>query len=127
MGQEKKDIEHREDIALLVNSFYDKVKTDTTIGYFFTEVTEVDWPVHLPKMYDFWESIILGTGDFKGNPMAKHMQLNLKSKLKPAHFEQWLFLWEKTVDELFFGVNADSAKARARNIAGVISYKISRP
>lgn len=121
----KKTIEHLADIELLVNSFYDKVKTDDTIGYFFTEVAQVDWPVHLPRMYDFWESIVLGTGDFKGNPMAKHMQLNLKSKLLPAHFKHWLLLWQQTVDELFVGEKAEEIKNRARLIAGVIEFKVS--
>jgi hemoglobin len=122
----KKDILIREDIELLVNTFYDKIKKDDTIGYFFTEIANVDWPTHLPKMYDFWESILLSSGEFKGNPMAKHMQLNLKSKLKPAHFEHWLQLWQLTVDELFIGEKAEETKTRAKHIAGVIAYKISQ-
>ena len=122
----QKTIESREDIVLLVNSFYDKVKKDAIIGHFFSEVVEVDWPIHLPKMYDFWESIILGSGDFKGNPMAKHMQLNSKRRLKPEHFEQWLMLWQHTIEELFVGEKAEETKQRTRNIAHVIAYKISQ-
>lgn len=61
----KKDILIREDIELLVNTFYDKIKKDDTIGYFFTEIANVDWPTHLPKMYDFWESILLGFVNLK--------------------------------------------------------------
>lgn len=47
------DIENRQDIAKLVNSFYETVKTDPVIGHFFTEVVHVHWDEHLPKMYDF--------------------------------------------------------------------------
>lgn len=64
-----RDIENREDIILLVNTFYDDVKADKTIGDIFNKVVAVNWDEHLPKMYDFWEGILLGGGAFKGNPM----------------------------------------------------------
>lgn len=34
----KKDIETSEDVALLVNTFYDKVQKDDVIGYFFRKL-----------------------------------------------------------------------------------------
>jgi len=49
----KKDIENRDDIIRLVNTFYDKVKPDETIGYFFNRVVDVNWEKHLPVMYNF--------------------------------------------------------------------------
>ncbi|WP_367274609.1 group III truncated hemoglobin [uncultured Lutibacter sp.] len=49
-----KDINNREDIELLVNKFYEKVKVDETIGYIFNEIANINWDKHLPKMYDFW-------------------------------------------------------------------------
>ena len=39
----KKDIETRDDIELLVNSFYEKVKADPVIGHIFTDVFKVNW------------------------------------------------------------------------------------
>ena len=50
------------DIKLLVNSFYDKVKADTVIGYIFNDIAKVDWEKHLPVMYDFWENVLFFTG-----------------------------------------------------------------
>ena len=39
----KKDIESKDDIRLLINRFYEKVRIDETIGYFFSEVIPVNF------------------------------------------------------------------------------------
>jgi len=82
----KKDIEKREDIILLVNSFYDKVKANTTIGHIFSEVSNVNWEHHLPVMYDFWGGILLDERSYSGNPMAKHIALSRQYPLTAEHF-----------------------------------------
>ena len=56
----KKDIESREDIIAFVNRFYNKVEADPVIGYIFTDIAKVNWDHHLPRMYDFWESVLFG-------------------------------------------------------------------
>ena len=119
----KSDIKNRTDIEKLVNVFYDKIKTDAEIGYFFTEVAKVDWEKHLPIMYNFWENILFSTGNFEGNPMLKHKDLHQKSKLNPAHFLHWNVLFSDTVDELFVGDRATEIKQRAKNIAAVMMTK----
>jgi hemoglobin len=119
----KNDIQNREDIILLVNAFYDKVITDEVIGYLFTDVAKVNWTLHLPKMYDFWENILFSTGNFEGNPMIKHKELNQKSKLTEGHFNHWNKLFNTTVDELFSGKKADEIKSRAMNISQMMMQK----
>ncbi len=119
-----KDIENRKDIEILINSFYDKVKEDKIIGYFFSEVINVDWEKHLPTMYNFWESIIFGTPVYEGNPMRPHMSLHEKSPMESRHFEQWLKLFTSTVDEHFSGEKAEFTKQRAMSIATVMQIKI---
>lgn len=121
-----KDIETRKDIELLVNSFYDKVKVDPTIGHIFNEVVNVDWDEHLPKMYTFWETIIFGTASFKGNPMRTHKELSWKTNMGEKQFDSWLALWEQTIDENFKGIKADETKQRGRNIAGLMLFKIKQ-
>ncbi len=120
----KKDIENIADIKLLVDSFYKKVIPDKTIGYFFTEVVKFDWEVHLPVMYSFWDSILFGTMNYKGNPMIKHIEMNKKENLHKEHFDQWMKLWGETIDELFVGEKANEAKKRAASIGGLMQYKI---
>ena len=120
----KKDIKNRKDIEILVDAFYDKVRKDEVIGYLFNEVAQTDWSHHLPKMYDFWEVILFGTGSFKGNPMLVHKQLHDKSTINAGQFEHWVLLFTATVNQLFEGENAEDIKQSAANIAQTMSYKV---
>lgn len=122
----KKDIENRDDIALLVTSFYEKVKQDPVIGYIFNDVAKVNWEKHLPVMYDFWENVLFAKGGYTGNPMIAHTRLHEKSPLSAEHFNQWKSIWLKTVDELFEGDIAEMAKQRAVSIATVMHIKVSQ-
>ncbi|WP_374361818.1 group III truncated hemoglobin [Cloacibacterium sp.] len=118
-----KDIVSQDDIQVLVNSFYDKVKT-SEIGFFFEEIAKVNWEKHLPKMYIFWESVLFATVKFDGNPMGAHFPINEIIPMEKKHFEAWLQLWKETVDENFFGEMAESAKNKAENIAKLMSFKM---
>ncbi len=120
----KADIQNRADIENLVNTFYEKVNKDETISYFFTEVVPVNWEKHLPIMYDFWENLLFATGNYEGNPMAKHKGIHHKSPLSMRHFQQWIRLFNETVNELFEGGNAELIKQRAQSIATVMQVKI---
>jgi len=119
-----KDLENRTDIELLVNTFYQKVKSDDQIGFFFNDVAKIDWNKHLPTMYDFWEMTLFHKGNYKGNTVKVHQALNEKSSLKKEHFEHWVELFHSTVNELFEGANAELAKTRALSIATVMQIKI---
>ena len=119
----KTDIKNRNDIEKLINTFYGKIKTDTKIGYFFTDVAKVNWEEHLSRMYDFWENIMFANGNYSGNPMIKHKELHQKSEMTEAHFQHWNALFNETVDELFTGKKAEEIKQRARNISAVLMYK----
>lgn len=120
-----KDIQGREDVELLVDTFYKSVMRDDMIGYIFTEVVELDWEQHIPTMYDFWETTLFHKAIYKGNPIQVHQQLNDKEKLKQIHFERWLSLFNRTVDNLFVGEKAELAKTRALSIATVIQIKLT--
>jgi hemoglobin len=113
----KHDIALPEDIKHLVDTFYEKVTKDDVIGYIFNDVVQVDWEKHLPKMYAFWEFLVLGMDTFKGNPIEKHFEVHQMTPLKPAHFDRWVMLFQSTVDELFEGHRADNAKFRAYAIS----------
>ncbi|KQR95298.1 sec-independent protein translocase TatC [Chryseobacterium sp. Leaf180] len=119
-----KNLESREDIELLVNSFYTKVISDETIGFFFTDVMKVNWEKHLPKMYSFWETILFGQMSYKGNPMAVHFPVNALQAMEKHHFDRWLKLWRESVTENFSGFNAGSAITKAENIARLMSFKM---
>ena len=120
----KRDIENRDDIILLVNTFYKSVQGDQTLGYIFNDVAKINWEIHLPKMYSFWASLLLGEHSFTGNPMEKHIALSKITSMTKAEFSEWLFLFTQTVDELFIGETANEAKLRAGNIARLMLHKI---
>ncbi|PKP16536.1 MAG: hemoglobin-like protein [Bacteroidetes bacterium HGW-Bacteroidetes-23] len=122
----KKDIHNRNDIVKLVDTFYEKIKTDQVIGFLFNEIAQINWENHLPKMYDFWENVLFFTGNFDGNPMQKHKELHNKCPLSRTHFNHWNEVFRKTVDELFVGEKAEEIKMRAKNISDVIMYKTIR-
>jgi len=119
-----KNLESREDIELLVNSFYDKVVQDEAIGFFFKDIIKVNFQKHLPKMYSFWETILFGQMSYKGNPMAVHFPINQLEAMEKRHFEKWLELWKQTIEENFTGQNADMAITKSENIANLMAYKM---
>ena len=119
-----KNLETREDIELLVNTFYRKVQKDETIGYFFNDIAKVNWNLHLPKMYNFWETLLFGKASYKGNPMAVHYPINDEVAMEKFHFEHWLKLWTETVNELFSGEIADMAIYKAKNISQLMAFKM---
>lgn len=121
---ELQDIQNKEDIKQLVNAFYSKATVDDVIGHFFTEVSQLDLPSHLPIMYSFWDSILFYGNEYKGNPMGKHVEMSKKSPLQQKHFDRWLSLWKSTVSELFTGVKADEAIAKADQIGKLMAFKV---
>ncbi|HLG39529.1 MAG TPA: group III truncated hemoglobin [Chitinophagaceae bacterium] len=120
----KKDIKTREDIELLVQTFYDKAKTDPVIGHIFTTVFKINWEKHLQVMFDFWENTLFFTGSYTGNPIESHRRIHKIFPLNDEHFKQWVVLFTETVDELFEGEKALLAKQRAFSISTVMKIKI---
>ena len=114
-----KEISTREDVILLVDNFYEKVKQDELLGPLFIHV---NWPHHLPIMYSFWSSMLLGEQSYQGNPFQRHVGLPITG----VHFERWLELFHCTVDENFAGDKAIEVKDRARSIAAVWQHKLGQ-
>ena len=112
-----KDIDQRKDIENLIDKFYGKIKQDELLRPIFEHV---NWQHHLPVMYDFWSSLLLGDQTYKGNPLQKHLPLPIQRE----HFSRWLELFQETVDENFKGEKAEEVKIRAVSIAGIFQLKM---
>lgn len=83
-------------ISQLVEQFYISVRGDDLLGPIFAaHVT--DWTPHLARMKDFWASVTLESGRFRGNPMMKHIAIG---GLEQGHFARWLSLWRETVSQV---------------------------
>jgi hemoglobin len=113
----KSDIKTKQDIEKLVDTFYSKVQVDPLLAPVFAHV---NWSEHLPVMYSFWTSMLLGTQTYTGNPLQRHLHL----KIDHNHFQAWLSIWHQTIDELFSGPVAEETKMRGRSIAGIFQFKM---
>ncbi len=115
-----KEIENRADLSLLIHSFYDEIRANELLGPIFNSHIESEqWPAHLEKLTDFWETNLFGVPSFKGNPTMKHkiVDRNLNHSIEASHFEQWLEIWFATIDKLFEGPLANRAKYAAQRMA----------
>ena len=94
------------------------MRKNEQIGHFFNETID-DWPAHLEKLTDFWETNLFLVSKFRGNPMRAHKEVDQKfdNSIEQKHFGEWLNMWYQTLDELFEGERANIAKNRARNMA----------
>ncbi|MEP3838476.1 MAG: group III truncated hemoglobin [Algibacter sp.] len=125
----KTDIQTREDVALLVTSFYKKVRVHAVLGPFFNHVIK-DWDAHLEKLTTFWESSLFMTRKldhkYHGDPLAAHVKVDKdnNNSISELHFGLWLNLWFETLEELFEGEVAENAKRRARKMGSFLYLKI---
>jgi len=124
MNHPRADIADRRDVACLVNVFYDRVKDDELLGPIFNDIAHVDWSTHLPRMYDFWESVLFATATFKGTPLITHRELARRAPLTSAAFDRWIALFHSTVDDLFLGPMAEQAKDSAARIAAIMEHNV---
>ncbi|MGN6616564.1 MAG: group III truncated hemoglobin [Ilyomonas sp.] len=116
----KQDIQNLDDIKLLVNTFYDKVRKDAVLAPIFNAQIQDRWPEHLDKMYTFWQTVLLGEHTYFGSPFPPHAKLPVDH----SHFQLWLKLFMETLDELFSGEKADEALWRANKMAQMFEMKI---
>lgn len=79
-------------IEKLVHTFYARVRRDPLIGPIFNAAIG-DWDAHLAKLCDFWSSVTLMTGRYKGTPMRVHAEL---PGISHEHFARWLALFQAT-------------------------------
>jgi hemoglobin len=125
MTPTKSPLENREDIYLLVTSFYKKIRKDPALGPIFNSII-VDWEAHFEVLTDFWESQLLVRRKYLGNPIEVHQQVDSKmnNSITSEHFGLWLNLWFETLDELFTGELVWIAKNRAQKMSTMLFMKI---
>lgn len=120
MNKEVNDIQTLSDIKLLVDGFYAKIRQDKLLKDIFNDVIRDKWEVHLEKMYRFWQTVLLEEHTYTGSPFLPHARLPVNRE----HFNQWLELFNTTVDENFAGEKADRMKWQAERMAELFHSKI---
>ncbi|QDZ26742.1 group III truncated hemoglobin [Noviherbaspirillum sp. UKPF54] len=111
-------------IRVMVDRFYAAVRKDEVLGPVFEHALHGQWEEHMPRMYAFWSTVLLGSGSFQGNVYGKHMAL---SGITKEHFVRWLALFKETVERLLVeGLFAPDAAREALlvadRIAGSLQY-----
>jgi hemoglobin len=120
----KNDIKTKEDVSLLVSTFYSKVRTNEILKPFFISIE--DWDKHLDKLIIFWESSLFLKTKYYGNPLEAHIKVDQahNNTITQEHFGIWMNLWFETIDELFEGEYANMAKNRARKMSTFLYLKL---
>lgn len=80
-----------------VHRFYAEVRIDPLLGPIFDRAIGGAWDEHLNKLWDFWSSVLLMTGRFKGTPMAVHVGI---PDIGAPHFQRWLDIFERVALEV---------------------------
>lgn len=115
------DIQDKEDIKIFVDEFYQVVRQDDLIGPIFNEKVGADnWPMHLEKMYSFWNTVLFGQDDYRGNPFSHHIGLGITKK----HFDRWTKILVHAVSKYFKGPKANEALDRAEKMRVMFEHKL---
>ena len=80
----------------LVYTFYGRVREDGVLGPIFNREVS-NWDEHLEKLCDFWSSVLLMTGRYKGTPMRAHAAL---PEISAAHFDRWLAIFRSAAADV---------------------------
>jgi len=110
---------NRAAIATLVNDFYADIRQESLLGPIFNGAVKDNWEPHLARMVDFWCSVMLASGEFKGNVFGTHMQIQ---GVDPEHFRRWFGLFETHVRRLFLPEVADAFMGVAKRIGASLQY-----
>lgn len=117
----KRDIENRDDIQLFVTEFYEEARKDQLLGsVFFAAVKDEEWPSHIERIVDFWDSVLFYAQSYKGSAFSVHKNLPIEER----HFTRWLELFGEALDRNFSGEVADDVKDRAQKMGTMFSAKL---
>jgi hemoglobin len=105
----------------LVDAFYVKVRADAELGPIFDHAIGDRWDEHLATMVDFWASVMLTAGRYKGNPVAVHHAVE---GIRPELFPRWLRLFEQTCEELLQPDIAAAFMGKALRIADSLQHAV---
>jgi len=103
-----------DDLSRLVERFYGRVRVDPLLAAVFDgRIPHDAWPAHLARMKDFWCTVLLGRGGYRGNPMLVHADV---PDVTREHFTRWLSTFGEVLRELFEPPIADAIHGRARRM-----------
>ena len=99
------------DLHDLLTAFYVAVEDDPLLAPYFASL---DMQAHMPRIVDFWSTMLFHTGRYTGSAFQPHAQM---PGLTAQHFAHWVATLERTIDARFAGPNASRMKDLAHRIA----------
>ena len=100
-----------DDLHELLLEFYARVSEDPLLARFFEAI---DMPSHMPRIVDFWSTLLFHSGRYTGNAFRPHLAMQ---GLTSAHFARWLETLDATLDASFAGEHAEQMKDFGRRVA----------
>jgi len=106
----RRDLEES-DLEPLLHRFYDVLTVDPLLARYFEHV---DMEEHIPRIADFWSTLVFDTRRYSGNAFRPHLEM---PELTAERFARWVETLEHTVDADFAGPAAERMKSLAHRIA----------
>ncbi|TQC41721.1 group III truncated hemoglobin [Rhodococcus sp. WS4] len=121
------DISTRADLEVLLRHFYGRAFADPVLEPAFETLAVIGVDDHLPVMCDFWETVLLRTGNYRGSVFTVHRALHGRHGFTALHFDRWVELWTRSVEDLFDGDVAQRATREAVKIARAMRRRLLKP
>jgi hemoglobin len=118
------DLDSRAQIHDLVVGFYREVVFDDLLGPVFSEVAEVDWSVHIPKLIDYWCRVLLGEPGYTGAILHPHERVHAVETFRLEHFDRWYALFVEAIDARWAGPIAERARSHAARMAANLARRL---
>jgi hemoglobin len=112
----KPDILSTTDVTKLIKTFYDKLLQSSIKHHFIN----LNLEEHLPRVDSFWNATLFPEFSYSQNLIEKHVHLPFQKN----DFAVWLKLFGESVDELYSGSNAETAKSRAASVSYIMQTKL---
>lgn len=106
------------DLHPLLVEFYRRIARDPLVAPYFAEL---DMSAHLPRIVDFWSTLLFRTGRYTGNAFRPHLEM---PGLTGKHFERWLATLEETLDAFHAGPNVERMKSFAHRVASSMQVRL---
>lgn len=108
----------------LVIAFYREIAFDDILEPVFSEVTEVDWTLHIPVLIDYWCWILFGSGPYRGAVTRAHRHLHDLQAIEQRHCDRWFELWVGCIASRWAGPCADRAERHAAALMAGMAKRI---
>ncbi|MDO5369106.1 group III truncated hemoglobin [Paracoccus sp. (in: a-proteobacteria)] len=112
-----------EQIARVVRTFYAGIRRHEVLGPVFARHV-TDWPAHEDRIAAFWRNAILYDRGYDGNPMQVHRDAG---DVRPAHFDDWLMLFDATLLRVLPRDTARAWSALAHRIGAGLRMGLRQP